>query len=197
MDTVSFLNLLILFITLIVIIFYTIETRKLRIINNRIFKLEEDKLKPQIIAFFDPNPKDYAIRFIIKNVGGGTAFSIFITFIPQFNFGDEQLEKYIKNRKIFKEGLSVLNPDETFEMIVGYTIQASEHYNKSEIPIQYEIELKFRDIYGNEYQIKRTASIHQFFDRIVDKPNEVVYLEKINKVLEDMNRNISKLNLNK
>jgi len=185
--SIGILNLIILFATLLVIIFYTFETLKLRKVNEKLYILESEKLKPNVVAYFEPNPKDYDIKFFLKNVGGGTAFNIKFQIDPFFDFGDDKFIQYFQEKKLFREGLSLLNPGDEFSMIVGFTTDATEKYINNSIPNEYSVSLEYCDFKEEKFVKKTKISIHQYFDRIIDETNESRNLKKVYKTLEDIN----------
>ncbi|MEJ5352646.1 MAG: hypothetical protein WHS65_13765 [Melioribacteraceae bacterium] len=74
------INALVLFITLIVIIWYTIETRKLRQSNDKTLEilkenlaLDKQKNEPNVIAYFDNGVNFYSVVLVLSNEGGSLA----------------------------------------------------------------------------------------------------------------------------
>ena len=173
-EYVNYASVAILFLTLVAIIVYTFETVKLRKINNKLYKLEKYKLDPNVIAYFDYNPKGFELYFGIKNIGGGEARDIIIDFKPELNFGDKKIENNILFNKE-QRNISVLLPGQDYCAFIGFSKTASELYKLKEIPDEYEIEIKYTNEDGKEIIITKKLTNHHLFWRALE--NDYIKME--------------------
>lgn len=188
-DIIGLSNVIILLATLLVISYYAYETYRLRKINVKIYDLEKEKLEPNVIAYFDYNPKAHELIFRVKNIGGGIAKNILINISPDLNFGDGTIEKHIifnKENRI----IPILPPNKEFSAIIGYSVLASKKYLKKEIPVEYYVKINFLNSIDKKYFIDMTLSIHNLFWRILEKDYLIEELENTNKILSKINKNL-------
>jgi len=175
------INAIVLFITLLVIIWYTIETMKMRRSNEKTLKvnentlnvlketlnLEKQKNDPNVIAYFDNGANLYSIVLVISNEGGSTAKHVKITFEPELNFGDSKFIEFFKNNAVSKSGIDIQSKSK-YVLRVGHTPTASPLYKESRIPNSYEAIVTFEDPRVKNKSIEKifNLTIDQFFYRI-------------------------------
>ncbi len=191
--TILIANAIILFATLVVIIFYTIETKKYRIISEKIYSLELKRLEPNVIAYFETDIGSYDIKFTLKNVGGSPAFNVKANINPQFNFGDPRIENYINDKKVFTNGLSILDIQRKYDTLVGFTTKCSEKYKKGEIPLSYDVSLNYKDDIGKEFNQMFQLRIDEFFYRLIYEDHSIRELKEVNKNLNKIDNALANI----
>jgi len=184
-ENINYASIVILFLTLVVIIIYTIETYRLRKINYKIYVLEKIKLEPNVIAYFDYNPKGFELFFGIKNIGGGVARDILIDFKPELNFGDKKIENNILFNKE-QRNISVLLPEQSFSAFIGFSKTASELYKIEEIPDKYDVEIKYTNEDGKEIQSTKKLTNHHLFWRALENDYIKMELKNIADNIKDL-----------
>jgi hypothetical protein len=176
------INALILFFTLIAVIWYNWETRKLRISNEKTLKVLEENLNlekakndPKIVAYFDNGATSYSILLVLSNEGGSMAKNVKMKSEPEFDFGDDVFNKFTKKSAVFNFGINI-PPKGKYTIKVGTTRVASPLYKDGKIPTNYIINLTYKDMKGKDYTEYYELSIDQFFNRIV--PVENTFIEE-------------------
>lgn len=189
------INALVLFITLIVIIWYTIETKKLRQSNDKTLEilkenlaLEKQKNDPNVIAYFDNGVNFYSVVLVLSNEGGSLAKNVRIKLTPELDFGHAVFNKYFLNNAVNNNGIDI-PPKSKYVIRVGHTPQATQPYKEKKIPSNYNVEVYYTDI-DKQKTFSKTfeLTIDQFFNRI-DPEGET----NIEKQLKSINENLKKI----
>ncbi|MFZ4591341.1 MAG: hypothetical protein ACOYN6_10115 [Ignavibacteria bacterium] len=188
------INNIILSATLLIIIWYTIETRKLRMINQKQLQILLENNEPSIIAYFDNGKTFYNITFVIKNVGNGIAKNIKVTFNPPYDIGTEVFTEYFNKNALLTKGISILIPRSEYIIRAGHTVSSSKKFkndsenNKEQIPHAYEVLIEYENQFGKKFNSNVSLSLEQFFNRI--NPDD---LSETEKQLKEINDNLKKL----
>jgi hypothetical protein len=86
MSWIEVINTVVLFVTAVIIAWYTVETYKLR---RETVRQNEINLRPYLVPSFPETREGYKLE--VKNIGNGTATNIRIN-IPPMNFTDVQVQ---------------------------------------------------------------------------------------------------------
>jgi len=187
------INAIVLFITLLVIIWYTIETMKMRRSNENTLNvlketlnLEKQKNEPNVIAYFDNGANLYSIVLVISNEGGSTAKHVKITFEPELNFGDSKFIEFFNNNAVSKNGIDIQSRSK-YVLRVGHTPTASPLYKENKIPTSYKSIITYKNPKSENDQITKSfdLTIDQFFYRLDPEGKE-----PIEKQLVEVNKNL-------
>jgi len=200
------INAIVLFLTLIVIMWYTLETMKLRISNEKTLgvldenlKLEKQKNEPNVIAYFDNGSNFYSIVLVLSNEGGSTAKNVKIQFNPKLNFGDDKFIDYFIKNAVSNNGIDIQSKSK-YVLRIGHTPTASPLYKENKIPTSYKAFVTFEDPRIKNKVIKKEfdLTIDQFFYRIDPEGKTVIEkeLESINCNLKEINKSLAKKNDN-
>ncbi|MBN8568952.1 MAG: hypothetical protein J0M18_04930 [Ignavibacteria bacterium] len=169
----------------IAIIIYTIDTIKLRNINNQQLILEQNKLKPDIIVYFDSGEFHGHLLFIVQNLGLSAAYNIKINFDRPFEPGDDV---FLGNFIILKEGLSDLAPQKIFKIDAGLTQYIYAKHKEDTKAYFYNITVTYQDFEKNNYtKFFENIGIIQYTNRASITPPD------IEKKLEEINNTLTKL----
>lgn len=183
------INSIVLFLTLIVIIWYSWETHRLRITTERSLHSLQQQLEPNVIAYFDNGSNFYSIVLVLSNEGGSTAKNVKIKFEPELDLGDAQFIQYFNNNAISKNGVDIQSRSK-YVLRVGHTPTASPLYKENKIPISYKATVTFINPELNNKLVKVDfdLTIDQFFYRIDPEGKTIVEQE-----LENINKNLSNI----
>ena len=199
-DNLEMINSLVLFFTLLVIIYYTYETYRLRVSSEKNvdfirqqLEIEKQKNEPNIVAYFDNGANFQSIVLVLSNEGGSQAKDVKLKIDPALNLGDSTFQKYFYNNALFKDGV-IIQARSKYIIKVGYTTKASPLYKEDKIPPKYKVDISFSNLSGNSFTKQYELPIDQFFYRI-DPGNKTeieTQLEEINNNLKNIASTISK-----
>lgn len=164
-DNGQTINSIVLFLTLIVIIWYSWETRQMRILSEKSLSMLQQQKEPNIIAYFDNGANFYSIVIVLSNEGGSTAKNVKINFEPELNFGDNKFIEYFKNNAVSKSGVDIQSKCK-YVLRVGHTPTASPLYKENKIPLTYKVKINYNNLNNKSYSTENELSIDQFFYRI-------------------------------
>ena len=186
-SSVDWLTLIVLALTLCAIVWYTIETVKLRRINYSILQLEQARLAPSVHAYFDNGNSAYFILLKIVNLGGSPAKDIKLQIEPHFKMSEDQIDGYFERNAVFHNGLSILLPSKEYVIFAGATTNSSEPYKAGRLPRTYTFTVSFNDESGKKYVNRQSQNLDHLFDRIdpYDKTELEKQLEQINKTIKE------------
>lgn len=180
---------------MIVIIWYTYETKKLRQSNDKTLEilkenleLEKQKNEPNVIAYFDNGANLFSIVLVLCNEGGGLAKNVRININPELDLGDPVFNKYFSKNAVNNNGIDI-PPHSKYVIRVGHTPTASQLYKENKIPSNYKLDLSYADVDGvKQFSKTFNLTIDQFFNRII--PDGETYIEK---QLKNINENLKKI----
>lgn len=172
-------------LTLIVLIWYTTETRKLRLGQDSIVKQNTENDEPNVIISFEEGKEPLLINLEIENIGNKTAFDIKIIINPPFDIKDKILNKHINESSIIKNGITILKSSKVITLFAAMTnmIKENETFNYN-----YSFKVIYKDQNDKTYSREYFDSLSKFLTRAyvnTDNIKDVIeVLEKINSNLE-------------
>ena len=191
MESFSITNLIILSTTLIVIIFYTIETYKLRKINAAQLKLNLELYEPDIISYFDTGKIHGQLLFIIENSGGSSAYNINAKFDREFDTASVVINKNFTVNPLFSNRLLMLPAKKYIILDAGLIHNIYSKYKDNTDAYKYNLKIEYENYQKVKYTKTYFLSIEQFVSKVTlsDKTRTEEYLEGINSSLRKIANN--------
>ncbi|NUM80648.1 hypothetical protein HUU42_07550 [bacterium] len=195
-EIIDWLNLAVLALTFLAIVWYTIETVRLRKINKKLLEIQEENLKPKIQVYFDNGNSFHTILLKVTNIGGSPAYNVKVKIEPQLNLGWKVMEKYFEKNTIFQNGVSILLPGKEYVIIAGDTQNASNNYKAGNLPHDYNFNVEYNDKDGHKFSSQMSQNIDLFFNRIgpSDRTELEEQIHSLNKNSEELVKAVKNLN---
>lgn len=193
MEIFSISNLIILSVTLIVIIFYTVETYKLRKINASQLKLNLELQEPDVIAYFDTGKIHGQLLFIVENVGRSSAYNIKAKFDRDFDPVSEIIKKNFTINPLFSDKISVLPAHKHLEYDAGMTPNIYLNYGTNSDAYKYKLKIIFDNYVKKPFEKEYSLDIQHIITRVSLSKKTLIeeYLDGINDSLKKLTTNNS------
>ncbi|MDQ3020104.1 MAG: hypothetical protein M3R36_06000 [Bacteroidota bacterium] len=195
MDGITYFFPLVNLITLLFLIWVTIETYRMRKGQDQTIKKNLDDEQPNIIVSFEEGKKFSHIYIEIENLGRQTAYDVKFTIEPKFDVKHHVFNKYINENKALAEGLQIFKGGKKLRIFAATTVSAKRFLENSEINKDYTFHVNYKNRSNSLFENSYKDSINKFFTRTNpdDKTGETTMLEEINKTLQAFSNKIPNL----
>lgn len=176
-------------VTLIALIFYVVDTRKIarasqksvdvaRDTLNEMRIAREEETAPYIVVYFDIPIGEHLIYIVIKNLGKSIAENITFEFNPPLQCSDS---RFLDQLNIISDGIGVMPPQFEYRTLFDTSIE----YFNSDFPLIYRAKVSFVNTQNkNEVVSQQLLDISSFKGRMFVRQ----------KRLEDLVDQVKKLN---
>lgn len=159
-------NVIVLAFTLCAVVWYTFETRKLRIANDLMLKLQLKNVQPRIVACLDRGPTFFDTVFMVRNIGGSPALQIRAEITPTWKSPESSVDKLFNKDALFNAGVSIIFPNHSYEVFAGFVASQEERSTEEKIPDNYKVKIHYQDEIGNKYSSESLLNLEEFTNRL-------------------------------
>jgi len=173
--------------TLAVVLWYTLETHKLRKATDRNVNLLMKEKEPLVLPYVETGRDHLNLFFVFDNVGSTPALNVRATVSPTFDIGHETVNRYFRQHSIFSDGLGLLPGRERIRINIGRTSleEIRDKYLDGSIPHRYIVSVKYEDLSGNPFTKDISVGLDHCFNRIL--PEDPAYGDReIGKIADEL-----------